>query len=69
MMKLVHARAGEQRTISAKTSAKNRFMNMIAMQLPLGMRKYIINALPSSPERLLICDPFCTFRVWVGSLY
>jgi hypothetical protein len=52
MMKLVHASAGVQRTISAKTSAKNRFVDMIAMQLPLGMRKYIINALPTTPERL-----------------
>jgi len=31
---------------------------MIAMQLPLGMRKYIINALLSSPERLQRGDPF-----------
>jgi hypothetical protein len=54
----VHARTGEQRTVSAKKSAKNRFMDMIAMQLPLGMRKYIINALSSSPERLQRCDPF-----------
>ena len=58
MMKLVHARTGEQITVSAKTKAKNRFMDIIAMQLPLGMRKYIINALLSSPERLQRGDPF-----------
>jgi hypothetical protein len=45
MMKLVHARMGEQRTVSAKPSAKNRIIRLIAMQLFLGMRRYLINAL------------------------
>jgi hypothetical protein len=48
MMKLVHARAGEQRRISANKSAGNRFVDRIAMQLFLGMRKYLIDALSFS---------------------
>ena len=48
MMKLVHARTGEQRTVSAKKSAKNRFMDVIVMHLPLSMRKYITNVFPFS---------------------
>ena len=66
MMKLVHAKTGEQRTVSAKTNAKNRFMDMIAMQFPLGMRKYIINVFPSSLERLQRCDPFLHVSVLGG---
>jgi hypothetical protein len=52
MMKLVQAMAGEQKTVSAKTSAKSIFLDINAMHFHLGSRKYLTDVLLPSPWRL-----------------